>query len=128
MGGEGAGLLSVPLHDAVVVQLLRRRDHDGVLLLGDLAEGGPREALGHVTHEARQQLVRREAAEGADGVLHSLGGGVESNSIMHKVVNIWAFEWPLRSVTQNKSRISKLSTKHNSTSKPLSHIGDVFPS
>lgn len=45
--------LVVPLHDAVVVQLPRRRQHDGVLLLSDLEKGGSREALGHVTHEAR---------------------------------------------------------------------------
>lgn len=74
MGGEWAGLQFVPLHYAVVVQLPCRRQHDGILLLGDLEEGGPREALGHVTHEARQQLVWRETAEGADGILHSLGG------------------------------------------------------
>ena len=62
----------LPLDDAVVVQLSLGCLHDGVLLPGDLKQSGAGEALGHMTDNPRQQLVGREAGEGADCIFHSL--------------------------------------------------------
>lgn len=48
--GEGRDC-ALPLDDAVVIQFSCRRQHDGVLLLGDLPESRSGETLSHVTDD-----------------------------------------------------------------------------
>src|SRR4029434_11028460 len=61
-----------PLDDAPVIKLSLWRGHDGVLGAGHLSQGRIGQLLGHMIHDAREELSRGESRQTPHCVTHSL--------------------------------------------------------